>query len=403
MTRYAQHTITARVILGGSAAELGVKRATINLDDSWSPFIQGELVCSLPTDPAVLALVDPTKDARLSIIAAERVGVGGTLGDFTADWGAGTLGALFAGGTLGDITAAHFLPWNSDDGIGSRISLDVGIRERRIDHKAQELTVTFMSDEALLFDYALMSTSAETPGSTSVKTAAQFALAKIGATLDASSADALVEDAAALTWFPGTSGWDYIEGLTQNVGLRLWCDERRVWRLTARDTPAGAGTILSEYTDAVDAISRDGAWCDGVVVEYEWTDDADVRRTRRDIAGGSAASKIRRVNYSTPYPGKGTAKRILDRTIRRARVLELTALSDYDAYPNGPLTASTPNMPVQTGVVERVTFEYPAGLMRVVSRGLVDTRPAAWLLIPAGESWLNQPAGASWLTEQIGV
>lgn len=403
MTRYARHTVVARVTNGDAAVSLGVVRSSVTLDDSWAPFIQGSITCSLP-EPDDIDIIDPTEDARISIVLDERVGEGGTLADFTADWGPGTLGTLFSSGTLADITAAHFDPWNSDDLAGSRRHFDVGLRSRRIDHRAQTLELTFASDEALLQDYALMSTVSETPGSTSVKTAVLYALGKIGATLDAGSADANVDDAAALVWFPGTSGWEYIEPLVQATGLRLWCDESRVWRLTDRDTPVGDGTVMTEFTEASDTISRDDdVWADGVVVEYVWTDDADVRRTRRDIAGGTDASKIIRVVFATPYPGRGAAQRILDRMARRGRVLDLTGLAHYTAYPNSPFTSSPPNTPAQTGVLERVTFEMPAGLMTVTSRGLVDTDPAAWLLIPAGESWLSNPVGGSWLNESIGA
>lgn len=405
MTRYSEHRVVATVQSAGQIIPVSVKRARVTMDDSWAPYIQGELVCSIETDEATLDLIDPRDDVRLAIVLDERVGESGTLGDLTTDpaWGTGTLGTLFVSGTLGDITDTYFEPWNDGADTGSRLALDVGVRGRQLDHMAKEMTLTFASDEALLQDWALLATVSETPGSTSVKTAALYALGKIGATLDASSVDGTVDDAGALTWFPGTTGWDYVEALAQTANLRLWCDEQRVWRLDPRDTPLGDPTVLNEFTEAGERIDRDGQWFDGVVVTYEWTDDSDVRRTRRDIAGGSAASRIRHVLYRTPYPGKGAAKRMLDRGTRRGRILDLEAVSRYTVTPNGPLTAYPPDTAVQTGIVQAVEFTFPENRMRVTSRGLVDTDLSAWLLIPTGESWLDQPVGESWLEEQIGV
>lgn len=405
MTRYSRHTAAASAISGGASAPLSVESATVTMDDSWAPFIQGSLVCALPS-AATIALTDPRNDARLAVTLDERVGEGGTLADFDTDWGAGTLAGLdttWGGGTLADITDEFFTPWNGG-GDGSRLHLQVGIRSRVIDHQAKTLTLTFASDEALAQDWALLASVSETPGSTSVKTAVQFALGKIGMTLDASATDATVTDAASLAWFPGTSAWDYLQPLCQATNLRLWCDESRVWRLDPRDVQlTRQSTVLSEFVEASDTIDRDGTWHDGVVVVHEWTDDSGVRSLRRDIAGGADASRVLTISYTTPYPGPGAAKRILDRMTRRGRVLDLTAMSRYTVYPSTGFTALPPDTAVQTGTVERVTWDFPDAHMQVKSRGLVDTDPAAWLLIPEGESWLSAPVGATWLNEVIGA
>lgn len=404
MTRYSEHRAAATLLAGNTSAPLEVKQASLTLDDSWSPFVQGRLVVAIP-DAAVLELADPRNDPRVSLTFEERVGEAGTLEDFTADWGAGTLGTLFAGGTLADITAAHFTGWNGPEDAGSEIRVNAGIRRRRVDHRAGELVLEFAGDEARLQDYALLSLVPETPGSTSVRTAVSFALSKIGAVLDASAVDATVDEAEALTWYPGTTGWDYVAGLVQSTNLRLWCDELGRWRLDPKDMLViDRPLVLSEFTEAADDIDRDGGeWADGVVVEYEWTDATDVRRLKRDTAGDATSSRVLKVRHETPWPGRGAAQRILDRARRRGRVLELEAISRYSAYPAAELTALPPNTPAQTGIVERVTFDWPERTMQVRSRGLVDTDPAAWLLIPTGSSWLSEPAGGSWLNETIGV
>lgn len=402
MTRYSEHAVVAQII---GAGEISPSSAEITLDDSWSPFAQGTLTAKIPADADLLAAADPRDGApRVSMLLSERVGVSAPL---SAIGGPGaTLGGLFAGGTLADVTAAHFRPWNDDSGTGSRLRVNLGIRRRRLDHRAGTMLLELASDEALLQDYALLSTVPETPGSTSVRTAVAFALGKIGATLAEDAADAQVDEAEALTWYPGTTGWDYCHGLVQATNLRLWCDELGVWHLDPKDEVlADRATTLAEFTDAAEDIDREGEWCDGVVVEYEWTDANDVRRLRRDIAGSASSSRVIHVRYTTPYPGRGAAQRILDRANRRGRVLELTGLPRYSAYPAGLLTALPPNTPAQVGVVERVQFTVPedgAASMTVQSRGLVDTSAAAWVLIPEDASWLAEPAG-SWLTEPIGV
>ncbi len=405
MTRYSQHTITAQGLVGDTIVPLKVKAATIVLDESWTPYAQGDLVCSIPANVEAL---DPRNDVRLSIVVYERLGVGGILADFDTDWGPGTLADNDTDwantGTLADITAAHFTPWNSAETEGSSIVLNVALRARRIDHLAAELTLTFASDEALIQDYALM-VSSMTAGSTSVRDACNMVLSQIGGVLEAGTADATVTEADALIWATGESGDSFLAPLLELGNLRLWCDEQRRWRLDDRDMTLEAVTVLNEFTAALDTIDRGSDnWYDGIVIEYWWTNPTTGTTTiRRDIAGRAGASRVLTLRHERPFPGAGAAALMLDRVNRRGRVLDLTGVSDYSVRPSNELTALPPDTAAQTGTVEAVTFTWPGDEMTVRSRGLIDTSPAAWLLRPSGVSWLANPAGVSWLDAPIGV
>lgn len=136
------HTIEAGII-GGS--DLAVKSALITLDDGWSPYAQAEL-----TLPVTVDVDDLLTELDCRTSPPPRV--------------------------LVELDRSGLVPSSRD--------LNLTVRSRRIDHVRGEIVVKLASDEALLQDYALIAGALVNPGGTSVRVAVEYALNKIGASLN---------------------------------------------------------------------------------------------------------------------------------------------------------------------------------------------------------------------------
>lgn len=209
--------------------------------------------------------------------------------------------------------------------------------------------------------------------------------------------------ADAMPWQPGQTGWAYVAPLVQAAGLRLWCDELRVWHLestTARKDGLVRLTTDSNVTSAVDTISQldNAEFYTGVVLRYQWADAAGVVHTQYDTAG--TATKVRYDEISTVYPGPGAAAVILAQAAGRGRVFALEAFSDYLTEPGKALSADLPDTPTQVGYVRSVRWRFPDAEMTVQQRELTETPSSAWVYDAPGISWNSIPVGIDW-TEDI--
>lgn len=315
--------------------------------------------------------------------------------------------AVYGGKRASAVSADYFEPWNSSFGVRPPTlrNFNVLLRTSEADHRAGELGLIFNTDEMLMQDFALMSQNAIAPLTSTVKGAVNLALSMVNAALSSDSRDASVDDVESLVWQPGVSAWDYVEPLVQKAGLRLYCDEQRIWRLTEPQRTVDGFLSLaasSNVTRGIDSVSLDArsedSYYDGVVVKYEWQDAAKVRQIAYDIAGDPAtARKVYTLTVNdVPYPGPGAARAILTRSQGRGRVLNVDAISDYTAEPGLPLGISLPGSITQTGFVSAVDWEFPEGVMSVKSRGLVETPPDSWTLTPPELVWSSVADDTTW-------
>jgi hypothetical protein len=314
--------------------------------------------------------------------------------------------AVYGGLTAAAVSADYFYAWNSFGVRSPTIrNYNLSLRSFEADHRAGELRLVFNSDEMLMQDFALLSKDSIAPLTSTVKGAVNLALSKVNAALSPDSLDALVDDVESLVWKPGVSAWDYVEPLVQKAGLRLYCDEQRIWRLTEPQRSVDGFLSLaasSNVTRGIDSVSLDArsedSFYDGVVVRYEWQDALNVRQTAYDVAGDPAsARKVYSFTISdVPYPGPGAATAILRRSQGRGRVLNVDAISDYSTEPGLPLGISLPNSITQTGYVSAVDWEFPEGTMSVKSRGLVETPPDSWTLTPPELVWSSVADDTTW-------
>lgn len=178
-----------------------------------------------------------------------------------------------------------------------------------------------------------------------------------------------------LTWQPGTSAWDFIAPIVTTVGVKLWCDEKRVWRLTDPADYSVPGVLSVAGFNAVegkDTITRRDpeVFCTGVLVRYKWRDATGNQREMLDAAG--SAGQVLVIDFDRAYTGPGAAAAILARRAGAGRVQEVTALSDWTATPGMEARITLPSTADQQGLLTSVSWSLTEGVMDVGTKGLLD-------------------------------
>lgn len=178
-----------------------------------------------------------------------------------------------------------------------------------------------------------------------------------------------------LVWEPGVSAWDFLSPIVTAAGLRLWCDENRVWRLTdpAEYTVPGVLSVNGyNAPEGEDTITRSDpeVYCTGIVVKYRWRDLNGEQREATDSAG--VAGSVLVWEFDRPYPGPGAAAAMLNRRSGAGRVQEVTALIDYTATPGMEARITLPSTADQQGLLTSVSWSLTDGLMQVGTKGLLD-------------------------------
>lgn len=207
----------------------------------------------------------------------------------------------------------------------------------------------------------------------------------------------------ALTWKAGQSAMSFLSPLVQAAGLRLVCDENRVW--TLRATGFKSDGVLSvrhavNLVDGSEKISRrDEDWFDAAVARWRWTDRNGQSQERTDsYALAASYSRVRLFEFTTPYPGPGFAEYAVKRAQGRGREVTVTTVSDWTATAEQDVQIVLDGAATQTGQTISVAFNFDRDEMTINTR-TIDTAPGAWILLPVGEKWTDSPAGASWTGE----
>lgn len=201
-------------------------------------------------------------------------------------------------------------------------------------------------------------------------------------------------------WKPGQSLFDFLQPLINASGLRLFCDESRVWRLVNPNEYEVPGYVVAQAkfnaTEGEDLITRnEDTWADAVVVIYSWSDSGGESKTAYDVAGDPTGKAVVR-ELSREYPGPGAAQHILNSLQGRGRTQTVTVLGQYGATPGQDATISLPGTYPQTGKVRRVTFDLSSGLMDVETRGLTDALPGSWATWNPSQKWVDVTPTLKW-------
>jgi hypothetical protein len=283
--------------------------------------------------------------------------------------------------------------------LGGR-PFDLGVRERTVDHAAKTIDIRAASDEELLDDYApLADDTAPVAMASSIRAVVNYVLGVVipGAALESTPAnDAAVAEVDALTWQAGTTAWEFLLGIVTSASLRLFCDEKRDWRLVPSSylIPGVVSAMPTNSKEGTDTLSRDGeAWVTGVVCIYEWNDGTTSQR-RVDAAG--VPGKVNVIRFSTPYPGPGAAAMRLNRLRGQGRTQTGTSFANYNASPGMEARFTLPGTFDQIGRLQKVTFPMLDGFMALGARELTEVPPTAYIFGDAGIAYDDVPVGMSY-------
>lgn len=320
----------------------------VTFSEDWAPYAQVEL--SLPADTAApLDALDPRQNCRLSISA----------------------GYLYPAGVEADI---HPLA-------------DVALRERPVRRPDDVVILKAASDEARAQDYRIMHTGAfpRSGVNEAVRWLLGFALAPDVPVLysdfaDGAKASGLAEIEAGI----GDDVWSILDDVAARSGVRIWCDETRVWRISARPEYSGAtslevavgtnGTILTSES----GLSRE-PWYNAAVLTYRWTDAANTEHIRHgralvmegDYSVPEVGAKVYHEEINRPV-SQAAADRAAESRLRnlvtRGRSLTLTVGAAYWLRPGQTVRVKLPTGTADKHLVQSVSFTPHNGLMELVTR-----------------------------------
>lgn len=206
-----------------------------------------------------------------------------------------------------------------------------------------------------------------------------------------------------LRWKAGRSALSFLMPIVQVCGLRLVCNENRVWTLRPEGYTAADSLSIRHgvnLIDGTDKVSRDDqTWFDAAVTEHAWTAEDGTQQHAVDAYALSASyTRLRTFEKNTPYPGPGFSAYVVRRAQGRGRAVSATCVTDWRARAEQPISIVLEGAPIQTGQTSRVDFDLDRDEMTVSTR-TTDTPATAWILLPTGHRWIDSPVGGSWTGE----
>lgn len=188
-------------------------------------------------------------------------------------------------------------------------------------------------------------------------------------------------DPDSLVWQPGQSVLDFLAPLLKANGLRLVCDEERVWTLRdAKYQAAGSsawrwGVNLTRLEDEI-SIDTDDGWFDAAVYTYRWTGRDGIYRVRRDtFALTPTPRKVAPVELTDPWPGPGRAEAMVRRAQDRGRVTTVAGIPMWTERAEQLLSIAREDGSTLKGTIGAVTFNLGDDTLTIQSRTT---------LVPAG-------------------
>lgn len=188
--------------------------------------------------------------------------------------------------------------------------------------------------------------------------------------VDAATPDALI-------WKAGQTALDFLHPIVQRFGLRLVCNEARVWTLRAADyTAPGALTVRYgvNMTEGEISISRDSElWFDARVTRYKWTTSDGTQYERVDaFTLNTPPTKVSFLEVESAYPGPGRSEYAVERAQGRGREVTVSMVSDWATHAEQQTTVTPDGFPIQIGISQSVRFSLPQDEMTITLRS-IDT------------------------------
>lgn len=319
----------------------------VTFAENWAPYAQVELSLPVPSE-AVMGLLDPRKNCRLSI------------------------------------TAGYEYPDGRQD---VHPLAEVGLRERLVGRPANLVTLKAASDEARTQDYRIMwhANFPRTGINEAVSWLLAYALAPSAPVLVSPVPDgSLAGQIAEIEAGPGDDVWSILDDIAARTGSRIWCNEAGIWHLSARTDDAGPtaldltvgknGTIIT--SDA--SLSRE-SWYNAALLRYRWTDAGNTERIVYGRARANtgpysvheAGSKTYFEEIERPATQAGAdraAESRLRNLFTRGRALTLRAAAAYWLRPGMTISVQLPTGEPELHLVQSVTFNPHLGVMDVSTR-----------------------------------
>lgn len=330
---------------------LDVVSGTVTFDETWSPHVQADLVCALPSDQAVLDALDPRDLVRVRVSA----------------------GYIYPGG----VEDVHEF-------------VDLGLRSRPVRRPDNTMSLTLASDEALVQDagecvYEFYST----PGWSLPSMLTGRLPVTLGYTPTFDLTDCPTTDVP-VTFSSSAKQWDTYKEAVDVVGGWLRDRGDRTWTCTTWPTTVGQPVHLlrtgvnGTVTESDVTLDRE-EWANVVVVTYTWTNTSGVgdavtgwayiTGSRQGITGPSGSPRPGMKLYREVRQGQATtaqataaARAILSRRLRRARAATLKARAAYWVRPGKTVAVQLPVGGQELHLVSRVTFDLGRGEMTLTTR-----------------------------------
>lgn len=376
----------------------------ITFDRDWTPYIQGTLTVR---DPASDILAPPDEDPldprNRPILHLDWRQQFGELLQFVSD-----LTAMFpAGDNVADITSVWSTPdtvadisntpgryWGqAKDSTGLAATLVI---RRRVNNYDGTYTLSVESVESLYRDYTYPRNGVAGVPADTLRAFYSAALTSYQSSFGgapnlpllpgpddvAIPLDQLIPGARFGVLAPQATIFDVMQPYMVLGSLRLYGDEDGNIRLVAADALTGTTATLTDATNIVEASDTidldDDLWGDQVEIEFDLNpvDSGQPVSWLQPPPGDLVAPVVKKLYVKFPGPtpftsftiedlGPAAAQPILDRMLRRGRVIPVTAVTDFTVRPGTSVTLTLPDTPTQTGVVSSTTWQADTGRMIV--------------------------------------
>lgn len=264
---------------------------------------------------------------------------------------------------------------------------NLGLRTRPVTRPGSTVDLSAASDEARAQDYRAMHWAGMERGgiNEAVKWLAAYAIHPEAPVLKSSyGAGAGKTALAEIEVQIGDDYWSLMDDAAQRTGTRVYCDEKRQWRVVPRTTTTGTvahtltvgedGTIVSANA----ALDRE-EWYNAVCLRYRWNDAANnehiVYGKAQVSSGAYATGSVGHKVYFEEIPrpvsaatANAAAAAMVRNLVTRGRSLTLTAAAAYWLRPGDTVSVTLPTGPTSLHLVQSVTFRPLEGLMSVTTR-----------------------------------
>jgi hypothetical protein len=301
---------------------------------------------------------------------------GFTLDDLTARWGPTT--------TLDDLTELWIIDWGNGARPTDGITADLIVRERTVNHAAATISVRATSDELLAQDAHVAVVRPLEPLPDRLMALLAAGHVPLGPLPDFSAGEGFTMPDQSVE--ASQSIWDAMQANTTHAGLRLWCDEARVWRLAVPEPAPTTSVDLLRVIDCTDAVNTDGDYADVYVfvgkgiatgLEEPNTPLTETVTYPETIPAGPYKAHVEEhdfgeVGVGLPMPTADELALRLAKLQARAQVLTITATADPSIRPGVGVVTGAPSLPPKSSTVSRVEWSIPADVMVLTTRSTVE-------------------------------